>query len=82
MAVEEDLNFLNAEDEETEEERSGNDDEVPVCCERFCDNVCFLLKPGDNSGLLLLRLLFFRLESLTKAGSILTNNLFFPVVLY
>ena len=30
----------------------------------------FLLKPGDNSGLLLLRLLFFRLESLTKAGFI------------
>ena len=53
----------------TEDERSGKDVEVPVCCERFSDRVCFL--SGDGSGLLLLRLLFFLLESLTKAGFIL-----------
>ena len=70
----EDLNFFNAEDEKIEEEeRSGNDEKVPVCCETFRDNVCFLLKPGDNSGLLLLRLLFFRLESLTKACLLYTS---------
>ena len=60
---EKDLSFLKAEDE-----KSGTDVEVPVCCERFSDLVSFL--SGDDSGLLLLRLLFFRLESLIKAGFI------------
>ena len=49
---ERDLSFL-----KTEDEKSGKDVEVPVCCERFSDLVCFL--SGDDSGLLLLRLLFF-----------------------
>ena len=80
--LDEDLNFLNADDVKIdEEEGSGIDEEEPVCCERFRDDVCFLFKPGDNSGLLLLRLLFFRLESLTKAGFMLKLNLYCIILL-
>ena len=81
--LDDDLNFLNADEVKIdEEEKSGIDEEKPVCCERFRDDVCFLFRPGDSSGLLLLRLLFFRLESLTNAGFMMNFDQCYTCLLY
>ena len=47
---EKDLSFL-----KTEDEKSGKDVEVPVCCERFSDLVCFFGVTAATSPFLSLR---------------------------